>query len=97
MNRKIIGIIICMLLLVTTVLPIAAMQQQKNGYGTGFLPPEMDLSHLTGQELPERFIGETPPSSYDWRTLGKVTSVKDQGALTHVMLLLLQAVLNQRF
>ena len=44
----------------------------------GFVAPEMDLSHLTGQEMPERFIASTPPSSYDWRTLGMVTSVKDQ-------------------
>lgn len=57
-----------------------------DGHGTGFIPPEMDLSHLTGQEMPERFmvghppVGQ-PPASFDWRTTpGKVTSVKNQGA-----------------
>ena len=47
-------------------------------YATGFIPPENDLSHLTGQEIPERFIGTKLPSSFDWRDYGKVTSVKDQ-------------------
>lgn len=47
-------------------------------YPTGFVPPEMDVSHLTGQAMPERYIYQTPPSSFDWRTLGKVTSVKNQ-------------------
>jgi C1A family cysteine protease len=57
-----------------------------DGHGTGFIPPEMDLSHLTGQEMPERFmVGQPPvgqpPASFDWRTTpGKVTSVKNQGA-----------------
>ena len=58
-----------------------------DGHGTGFIPPEMDLSHLTGQEIPERFMtGESPvgdpPAVFDWRMHngGKVTSVKDQGA-----------------
>jgi len=57
-----------------------------DGHGTGFNPPEMDLSHLTGQEMPERFmVGESPvgapPTIFDWRTYGagsNVTSVKNQ-------------------
>ena len=24
-----------------------------NGHGTGFIPPPMDLSHLTGQRMPD--------------------------------------------
>ena len=44
----------------------------------GYIPPPMDLSHL--DEVPvERPRGfATLPSSFDWRTQGKVTSIKDQ-------------------
>ncbi len=46
---------------------------------TGFLPPPMDLSHLTGKKLPKRFKSLQPPAQWDWRKQGKVTSVKNQG------------------
>lgn len=51
-----------------------------NGHGTGYIPPPMDLSHLTGQTLPQVQVTVSQPSSWDWRTSSKVTSVKDQGA-----------------
>ena len=38
----------------------------------------MDLSHLTGQTM--QGGNQSQPASFDWRTTGKVTSVKDQGA-----------------
>jgi len=43
-----------------------------------FIPPEFDLSHLTGQIIPKKYHSLSPPSSYDWRTKEIITSVKDQ-------------------
>jgi uncharacterized repeat protein (TIGR01451 family) len=40
----------------------------------------MDLSHLTGQRMPGDTVSQAVPGSWDWRTQGKVTSVKNQGA-----------------
>jgi len=55
-----------------------------DGHGTGFIPPTMDLSYITGQRMPDgSLVGAPPvglpPNSFDWRP-NKVTSVKDQGA-----------------
>jgi len=59
-----------------------------DGHGTGFIPPAMDLSYITGQRMPDgSLVGESPPVglplAFDWRTSNppsRVTSVKDQGA-----------------
>ena len=49
-----------------------------NGHGTGYIPPPMDSSHLTGQTAPTGYFGQPP--SWDWRTSGNVTPVKNQGS-----------------
>jgi len=46
--------------------------------GCGFIPPRIDLSHLAGKQMPSRFSALAPPTQWDWRTQGKVTSVKNQ-------------------
>jgi len=53
-------------------------------HGTGFVPPPLDLSHLTGQRPPSAGVGiQSLPSSFDWRNKdghNYVTTAKDQGA-----------------
>lgn len=48
--------------------------------GTGYLLPEMDLSHLDGRQLPRSLAGQLLPGHWDWREQGKVSPVGDQGA-----------------
>ena len=60
---------------------IKIIENPIEGHGIGHEPSEMDLSHLTGKEIPKRYISVMqPPTSLDWRSSGKVTPVKDQGA-----------------
>jgi len=46
---------------------------------TGLIPSPVDLSHLIGKRA-FRALVTAAPSSYDLRTFGRVTPVKDQGA-----------------
>jgi len=55
-----------------------------DGHGTGFIAPTMDLSHISGQRMPDgSLVGESPvgqpPASFNWTVQNKVTSVKYQG------------------
>jgi C1A family cysteine protease len=47
--------------------------------GRGFIPPSVDLSHLVSKVDGVRGIMATP-TSWDWRTEGKVTPIRNQGA-----------------
>ena len=47
----------------------------------GFIPPELDLSHLKGQGLPRQASVQAAfPARLDWRESGKVSSVKNQSS-----------------
>ena len=48
-------------------------------HALGYIPSPLDLSHLKGIHVFPEQLGVASPSSYDLRTLGKVTPVKDQG------------------
>ncbi len=49
------------------------------GYTLGLIPPPLELSHMKGEPILKPYELFGFPSSYDLRTLGKVTPVKDQG------------------
>ena len=48
------------------------------GYPLGVIPPPLDLSHLRGQPVFQAYELASIPSSYDLRSLGRVTPVKDE-------------------
>jgi C1A family cysteine protease len=54
--------------------------ETSNRYALGLIPGPLDLSHLTGEQLPQIHELAAAPLSYDLRSLGKVTPVKNQGA-----------------
>ena len=56
--------------------------QSPNGHKSGFSPSPVDLSHLKHTSVPDIYasVGTSIPTSYDLRTLNKVTPVKNQGS-----------------
>ena len=58
--------------------PIIAPSSAAGGHGLGDIPGPQDFSYTRGMQVPG--ARGTPPATYDLRTLGKVSSVKDQGA-----------------
>ena len=50
-----------------------------SGKSLGYAPSPVDLSYLKGREVSGPAQVQAYPASYDLRTIGKVTSVKDQG------------------
>jgi C1A family cysteine protease len=52
------------------------------GHALGYIPSPVDLSHLKGLQIYQSFraLKVSSPSSYDLRTLSKLTPVKDQGS-----------------
>ena len=46
---------------------------------TGFVPPPMDLSHLKGDRMPDGVGIQSLLPRFDWRELGVVSPVKNQG------------------
>ena len=46
--------------------------------GCGFIPPNIDLSHLANIRHPQRSIADTAPARWDWRSQGAVTAIRNQ-------------------
>ena len=55
--------------------------QSPTGHKSGLFPSPVDLSHLKHTSVPDVYasVGTSIPTSYDLRTLNKVTPVKNQG------------------
>jgi len=63
-----------------TIAPQRPVEEREYPPHTGFQPPSMDLSHITGEELPRSLqYLPAPPARWDWREHGVVTAVQDQG------------------
>jgi C1A family cysteine protease len=54
-------------------------RETAEGYGLGFVPSPLDLSHLRGQRITRDYELLGFPASYDLRTQGKLTPIRDQG------------------
>ncbi|HDN80435.1 MAG TPA: DUF11 domain-containing protein [Chloroflexi bacterium] len=88
-SRLIVNIIVCLMLLLPFLgssaqapaegpTPQLALPVKRPLHTKGFIPPPVDLSHLTGREMPKAFLQQPLPSKWDWRDQGKVTPVKNQ-------------------
>jgi C1A family cysteine protease len=58
--------------------PLYVDQNQKSS-GFGLVPVDLDLSHLSGRILPDKFKDLQLPSRWDWREHGVSTVMQDQG------------------
>lgn len=56
-----------------------SVMRTPDGHGLGLAPSPLDLSHLVSRETETRFLRAVTNASYDLRTVGGVTSVKNQG------------------
>jgi C1A family cysteine protease len=56
------------------------LMQTSTGHALGLIPSPVDLSHLKGQTVQGLVSATLLPSSYDLRTTGKLTPVKNQSS-----------------
>jgi C1A family cysteine protease len=59
--------------------PLRPEVEQPLPPGRGFIPPRMDLSHLKGDKIPDKWGAMDLPDRWDWRENCGATSVRDQG------------------
>lgn len=63
---------------VPTAAPRVSFGNDEASANFGFVPPDIDLSHITGQVLPDKFRNVQLPSRWDWREHGVSTVVQNQ-------------------
>jgi C1A family cysteine protease len=59
--------------------PLAGGKEGSSDRVRGYIPPPLDLSHVSGPVFEQRLSGQPFPPAYDLRLEGMVTQVKDQG------------------
>lgn len=64
----------------TGLVGMSSSSLQAESLGRGGILPPVDLAHLKGDKAPQGVAASTLQSTWDWRTTGKITPVRQQGS-----------------
>jgi len=60
--------------------PVNEIEEKELSPRRGFVPPNIDLSHLNGYLMPQKLSAANAVTKFDWRDSGIVTAVRNQGS-----------------